>query len=812
VNAQQVAGFLARRFRGTLAAVVAVTVVLGAGATRLYFDTSQNGLIGAQSQVAKDNVRYQATFGGDALLIMATGPVAKLFTPHNLARQRRLEAQLQATGQFSSVIGPYDTLEFAANQTKVGQAIFADAIAQANARGDTTTAAKVAAVQRIELSRATPLVTSGQLSLSDPAASLSDPAVVQYLLRDQTGAIRPALRDAFPNNDHAVFIVTPKGNTSIATLGAAADTVTRITAHNPFAGFHSIATGPPVLLEDINNYLQGGLATLGALAIAVMALILCFVFRVRSRLLSLVVVALGAITTFGVMGYLGIALSLVTISGFPIIIGLAVDFSIQVQSRFQEEVSIDGDGTAAMARTFQNLVPALGIAMAAAALGFVAIQVSRVPIIRDFGVMLDLAVVLLFLIVVTALPALLLAREHRRPSPPHEWGRGAIERTVRTVAHAAQRVLLPVMLIGAIVTIAGFAVAGRFSIQTDPQKWVPQGSTVVHDLNELQAGAGFSSEVGTLVEAPNVTTTGVASWMNTYGTRQVTKHSQDLLRATSLPGAVAAVTGGAPVDQTQLQLLLSIAPKVFRTEFISPNHRQANLIFPVRNISLNQREQLLSAMTADLHPPAGTHAVFSGLAVVGVELVKALEANRTELTLLSLLAVVIWLGLAYRSVWKVALPLVPVVFAVGGSSLIVYLLGFSLSPLTAVSAPLVIAVCTEFSVLIMARYLEERARGRTPDEAVDIGAVRIGRAFVASGLTLIGGFGVLAASPFPLLRDFGIIVALNAVVALLSALFILPPLLMWADRHGHLPRLGPDPTDQAGDAAGVPPEAAAVRA
>ncbi len=392
---------------------------------------------------------------------------------------------------------------------------------------------------------------------------------------------------------------------------------------------------------------------------------------------------------------------------------------------------------------------------------------------------------------------MLLAREHRRPSRPHEWGRGAIERSVRTVAHAAERVLLPVVLIGAVVTIAGFAVAGRFSIQTDPQKWVPQHSTVVRDLNALQAGAGFSSEVGTLVEAPDVTKTSVANFMNTFGTQQVSKHSQDLLRATSLPGAVSAVTGGAPVDQTQLNLLLGVAPPVFRTEFISPDHTKANLIFPVRNISLNQRQQLLSAMTADLHPPPGTHAVFSGLAVVGVELVKALEANRTELTLLSLLAVVIWLALAFRSLWKVVLPLVPVVFAVGGSSLVVYLLGFSLSPLTAVSAPLVIAVCTEFSVLIMARYLEERRRGRTPDEAVDIGAVRIGRAFVASGLTLIGGFAVLAASPFPLLRDFGIIVALNAVVALLSAVFVLPPLLMWADRNGRLRGLGPVLTDEA---------------
>jgi hypothetical protein len=35
----------------------------------------------------------------------------------------------------------------------------------------------------------------------------------------------------------------------------------------------------------------------------------------------------------------------------------------------------------------------------------------------------------------------------------------------------------------------------------------------------------------------------------------------------------------------------------------------------------------------------------------------------------------------------------------------------------------------------------------------------------------------------PLLRDFGIIVALNVAVALLSALVILPPMLVWADSH-----------------------------
>ena len=44
---------------------------------------------------------------------------------------------------------------------------------------------------------------------------------------------------------------------------------------------------------------------------------------------------------------------------------------------------------------------------------------------------------------------------------------------------------------------------------------------------------------------------------------------------------------------------------------------------------------------------------------------------------------------------------------------------------------------------------------------------------------------MIATSSLPLLRDFGILVALNVTVALLSALVVLPPLLIWADEKRH---------------------------
>jgi predicted RND superfamily exporter protein len=125
-----------------------------------------------------------------------------------------------------------------------------------------------------------------------------------------------------------------------------------------------------------------------------------------------------------------------------------------------------------------------------------------------------------------------------------------------------------------------------------------------------------------------------------------------------------------------------------------------------------------------------------------------------------------------------------VLIAVGLSSLVAYVFDLKLSPLTAVGGPLVVAICTEFTSLILLRFVEERGRGYAPREAVDHTAARTGRAFIVSGLTAVSGVAVIATSSMPLLRDFGIVVGMNVLVALLSALVFLPPMLVWADSGG----------------------------
>jgi uncharacterized protein len=221
---------------------------------------------------------------------------------------------------------------------------------------------------------------------------------------------------------------------------------------------------------------------------------------------------------------------------------------------------------------------------------------------------------------------------------------------------------------------------------------------------------------------------------------------------------------------------------------VSKDTGAMNLIFATTPASLAKRAVVVNEIRDGVQPPAGIRATPSGLAVVGVGLLDNLEANRILLTYLAIGFVFLFLSVRLRSIVRALLSLVPVLIAVGAASLFAWSAGFTLSPMTAVGGPLVVAACTEFTSLILLRFVEERRRGLTPKQAVDVAAARTGRAFIVSALTAISGVAVIAASSLPLLRDFGLIVAVNVAVALLSALVVLPPMLVWADERNWVSR------------------------
>jgi len=135
----------------------------------------------------------------------------------------------------------------------------------------------------------------------------------------------------------------------------------------------------------------------------------------------------------------------------------------------------------------------------------------------------------------------------------------------------------------------------------------------------------------------------------------------------------------------------------------------------------------------------------------------------------------------YRRLGSIIFTIIPVGAVIAWSSLDMYLIGIPLNPLTAILGVLIIGICTEFMVLLMGRYEEEKRRGVSPEEAMVTAISKIGRAIVTTALTTLGGFGVLIASSFVMIRDFGIATVISVFLSLLITITVMPGLIVWYD-------------------------------
>ncbi len=132
---------------------------------------------------------------------------------------------------------------------------------------------------------------------------------------------------------------------------------------------------------------------------------------------------------------------------------------------------------------------------------------------------------------------------------------------------------------------------------------------------------------------------------------------------------------------TAAQLNLRLAPASLEERAVLVESLADDLQQRIDALDIEATSILLEELPEGQEP---VRAVPAGLATVGIGLLENLSANRAALTYLALSLAGLYLVLRTRSLGRALLALVPVFLAIGLSSLIVWMLDITLSPLTTV--------------------------------------------------------------------------------------------------------------------------------
>jgi len=602
---------------------------------------------------------------------------------------------------------------------------------------------------------------------------------IDQILADSGGAVQSLM----PDRKHSRIIIAMP-TTSILTEGQRSKLLLEIHDAVEFAdfpaGYGVTITGDPsfqaAIMETMNRTNGRVLALCGVLMI--LALLLFF-RHVRWPLLPIPVIILGIIWTFGAMGLFNIKMGMTTFAAFPILIGIGIDYAIQFHNRIDEELKKGVPLVQAAVNTTNHVALPVAVALIVTQAGFVSLLSSTVPSINDFGKMCIIGLIMCYLSALFVNVTVLYLGEKRSPrersSAGHSYQGSATGAFIEKTATFSIERWKPVLALALLLALAGNYADTMVPIETDSKNYIPQDLSPLIDLRHMKDIFGGTDSIKFLVQADDITDPENLKWMDEFGSYLLRSREDRTEGAASIATYIKAANGGElPQDKARIREIIASLPSSITSAYLAGHNLaviDVNIGDAQSNLGTEGMKRLVESYERDLawnSPPPGISVHITGQPVLMTTVMDALTSGRVEMSLLGLLMIFILLLIIYRDLIKALLPVLPMLVVIGWMGLVMLYGGLKYTPLTATLGALVLGVGSEYAILMMERFYEELENVGNPYEAMKITANRVGSALVASGMTVIFGFGALIASPFNIISNFGVVTVMSVVLALVT--------------------------------------------
>ncbi|EGR0108403.1 TPA: RND family transporter [Vibrio vulnificus] len=540
---------------------------------------------------------------------------------------------------------------------------------------------------------------------------------------------------------------------------------------------------------------QNDSATLVPTMLLVILVFLTLMLRSFLSVLATLVVIIGAIVaTLGIVGWAGMFLHVASVNVPTLIMTLAVADCVHVIASMRHFMRQGMPKSQAIHRSVTlNFVPII-ITSVTTAIGFLMMNMSDSPVLRDFGNLSALGVMIACVLSVSLLPALLNLLPVRFSAKQTAKSSDIMDKLADLVVHR-RNVLLPL----SIVVIAGsaalipynkvndesvkyFDTSSEFRQAADFMEQRISGMTTMSIAIKTHQSQGIASPEFLAVlgefthwlrEQPE--TDHVASLSDIYKRLNKNMHGDDnayyalpaerelaaqylLLYEMSLPFGLD-LNNQVNVDKSSVKLQLTVK-NLGSVELVALEERLYQWF-----VSHAPQYQVVASSPSLMFAHIGETNMASMLSTLPI-------------TLILISALMIF---ALRS-WRLGMislvpNIAPAVIGFGLWALISGEINLGLS----VVVTLTLGIVVDDAVHFLAKYQHARKAGQNAEQAVRYAFHTVGRALWITTVVLVAGFSVLAMSQFRLNSDMGQLSAIVIFVALVIDFVLLPSLLMRFD-------------------------------
>ena len=555
-------------------------------------------------------------------------------------------------------------------------------------------------------------------------------------------------------------------------------------------------TGMPLVSEALARFTEKDFFRLPPITFLIIAIILFYLFRkLQYILIPLICVGLALVWTFGLMAFLRIPLSMLTMIVPVFLVAVGTAYCLHIVSEYLASIKTADSPAAATRMTFAHMALPTLLAVLTTVIALGSLLINRITAIQEFAIFSVFGMISILIIVLTVLPAVLSfmplpAKRDDRHIDPNPFFRRFIDKIVDlNLKH--QKIVLPI--IGAVVVLCLIGIF-RIQVETNPVGYLKEGAQVKRNFVDIYQDLSGSFPVNIAMggqeadffEDPNnlADIARLQEFLDTLKGVDKTLSFADYLKLVNYvqnrfePDYYRLPQEGFEVRMVLNDFKTVLGEDVF-SRFMNADLSKTNIILLTHLSSsrkfLQLREKTLAFVKQNFSKDLEWEV--TGLGIVIAASSHQVTIGQIESLGITMILVFGMMFILFMSSKVGLIAILPNLFPIIINFGIMGWLGIELSMVTSLIASIAIGLAVDDTIHYLVRYNREFKKDLDEKRAIRDTLHQVGKPIIFTTITLCAAFSILLFSSFKPTAIFGLMMMITSLSALIGDLILLPSLI-----------------------------------
>lgn len=565
--------------------------------------------------------------------------------------------------------------------------------------------------------------------------------------------------------------------------------------------------GGIMIAYDTIQMIWQDLLVFGIAVFVMFVLILSIIFRqVRWVVVPLASAATSALITTGLISWFNWKVTVVSANFIALLMIIGISLTVHLVVRYREIASSyhDMDQLNCVKLTLsQMFLPCLYTALTTM-VAFASLIVSDIKPIIDFGLLMVVSISITFLVSFLFFGSVVGSMQKNEKDTHIDYSIGFTTWINKVVLKL--RNLIPVLSI--ILFILALVGINKLTVENKFIDYFKPSTEIYKGLSLIDQKLGGTAPLDIVISSPDnsnlniddeegfddfgVETDEYGYWYNADKLSELEKihdyleNRPEIGKVLSVSSAIklAEIAKGSKLDDLELALLRKVLPQDINDQllssFISDDDEEVRLSARViESLDGLSRNNLIKEVKSDLIGKFNLNEddfYLSGISVIYNNLLQSLFQSLIGSLSIVFVSIFLMFIFLFRSLKIAITSLIPNILSAASVLGIIGWSGIPIDIMTVTVAAIGIGIGVDNTIHYVHRFLKEFEKENNYDLAIKNSHATIGRAMFYTSLTIVLGFMILISSNFNPSVFFGIFTSFAMIMAILSALILLPVL------------------------------------